>query len=610
MGINIGLVVHDKINLQNAVDLAAYYGAAKQARVLNAISHQNYQIRQAWKLFSWRYNALGSVTSARTLPSEASPQGIPILCALEGQVWRSQGGAFDDSDRICHLTSSNTLPPLPKRENLRRIAPDWFGTFEMAQVVLEGFHLTCANYGALNWSYGASVFLSYLWQQRQRVQLIKVLARNLMRPIEAEGGGFVDLKGESVFEGMENTFQKNLTYSNTQAFKKGEGSFKVTSSVEEAQNVEQVFSFEKSFVHMLYYDYNNTCDNSVIRSLFFDPVPKNVQKVSGYNPADIKRVLHPLVVVNVAKKPQPVIYVEVEASTKVRQLFGLGKSVHLKARARAKAFGGRVGPMLRPKPSPQAPVAYSAPPNLPPKGLGYAQRVFLRDQLLAYKARPPLLPPKAYHRDYFALIDGWGQKGRELDAMVWPRPAPQQAASRRLGHAQGTPRIMRVYELQAVRPNLWDIMHYSVFANAGLFTKSLRAPQAREALGLEAEFVVPHDVGYHPPLPEGEPWPNEEDLVWQDANFGVRDQMRVAQSFAPLPSGVRAPSSVGEVHFFVKNLSALLTGWAHPLKKSGDFSIDGGAFGRCYRTDINAPGPVPSGCIVGGRAGYSVKVIK
>ena len=39
MIVNVGLVVHDKIALQNAVDLGAYYGAMKQAEVLNQIGH-------------------------------------------------------------------------------------------------------------------------------------------------------------------------------------------------------------------------------------------------------------------------------------------------------------------------------------------------------------------------------------------------------------------------------------------------------------------------------------------------------------------------------------------------------------------------------------------
>lgn len=58
--INVGLVVHHKINLQHSVDLAAYYGAMKQAESMNAIAHVNFQMRQAWKLFTWRYRVLGT----------------------------------------------------------------------------------------------------------------------------------------------------------------------------------------------------------------------------------------------------------------------------------------------------------------------------------------------------------------------------------------------------------------------------------------------------------------------------------------------------------------------------------------------------------------------
>src|ERR1700679_3741554 len=59
MVVNVGLLIHDKINLQNSVDIAAYYGALKQAEVLNAMAHINYEIRQSWKLFAWRLWVLG-----------------------------------------------------------------------------------------------------------------------------------------------------------------------------------------------------------------------------------------------------------------------------------------------------------------------------------------------------------------------------------------------------------------------------------------------------------------------------------------------------------------------------------------------------------------------
>ncbi len=58
--INVGFLVHHKINLQQSTDLAAYYGAMKQAEMLNAVSHINFQIRQNWKLLTWRYRVLGT----------------------------------------------------------------------------------------------------------------------------------------------------------------------------------------------------------------------------------------------------------------------------------------------------------------------------------------------------------------------------------------------------------------------------------------------------------------------------------------------------------------------------------------------------------------------
>src|SRR6185369_8635568 len=73
MVINVGLLVHDKINLQNSVDIAAYYGAMKQAEVLNTMAHVNYQIRQAWKLFSWRLWVLADAGRMQTIKRGIAP---------------------------------------------------------------------------------------------------------------------------------------------------------------------------------------------------------------------------------------------------------------------------------------------------------------------------------------------------------------------------------------------------------------------------------------------------------------------------------------------------------------------------------------------------------
>src|SRR3954451_21563157 len=58
--VNTGMLVNAKINLQNAADLAAYAGAATQARQLTHISYLNYEMRRQWKKFLFRLYVLGN----------------------------------------------------------------------------------------------------------------------------------------------------------------------------------------------------------------------------------------------------------------------------------------------------------------------------------------------------------------------------------------------------------------------------------------------------------------------------------------------------------------------------------------------------------------------
>jgi hypothetical protein len=62
--INTGLLINAKISVQNAADAAAYAGAAVQARELNAISFLNYDMREQYKKFIFRYAFIGSMGSA------------------------------------------------------------------------------------------------------------------------------------------------------------------------------------------------------------------------------------------------------------------------------------------------------------------------------------------------------------------------------------------------------------------------------------------------------------------------------------------------------------------------------------------------------------------
>lgn len=57
--INVGLFVKAKINLQNAVDAAAYSGAAVQARQLTNIAYLNFELRNTFKEWMFKYYVLG-----------------------------------------------------------------------------------------------------------------------------------------------------------------------------------------------------------------------------------------------------------------------------------------------------------------------------------------------------------------------------------------------------------------------------------------------------------------------------------------------------------------------------------------------------------------------
>ena len=59
--INVGLFVKAKINLQNATDAAAWSGASVQARQLSQIGYLNFEIRNVYKEWLFKYYVLGNL---------------------------------------------------------------------------------------------------------------------------------------------------------------------------------------------------------------------------------------------------------------------------------------------------------------------------------------------------------------------------------------------------------------------------------------------------------------------------------------------------------------------------------------------------------------------
>lgn len=120
--VNVGLFVKAKINLQNAVDAAAYAGASVQARQLTNISYLNWEIRNVYKEWMFKYYVLGQLGIRRTSPerinsspymnfrmrtfdaaSGRDPLNIPSICIHYGSP-----------NNICDIFD---VPGLPRFEN-------------------------------------------------------------------------------------------------------------------------------------------------------------------------------------------------------------------------------------------------------------------------------------------------------------------------------------------------------------------------------------------------------------------------------------------------------------------------------------------------------------
>ncbi|MFN7825939.1 MAG: Tad domain-containing protein [Pseudobdellovibrionaceae bacterium] len=220
MVINVGLLVHHKINLQNSVDLAAYYGAAKQSESLNAIAHINYQIRQAYKLLMFRYHHIGGAGENIKHPYDYRSGAInndtdekldyrTIFC-----VGYPPFGFVNNNESYCHKTSNETNRlTLPGDPRLNVVASFFFldlaftlsaASAAAVQAAREG----CERISQLNWLMLSTYLASYKMDVRNRKQVLIKLAQELSKdaPLDVDGG-FIN-------QGAFKTFYKNLSSAN------------------------------------------------------------------------------------------------------------------------------------------------------------------------------------------------------------------------------------------------------------------------------------------------------------------------------------------------------------------------------------------------------------
>ena len=627
MSINVALVVHDKINLQNAVDLAAYYGAQKQAEILNAIAHQNYQIRQAWKLLAWRYRVLGTMglSSGSGLHPTRVPgvQGddsqvfweIPELCVSYRDVWID--GAAGNTENLCQKRQVNipAIPFVPIR------AP--FNGFnaalsQISQSLRNSYKTSCEFHGARNWEFAATILHAFRLDQANRREVLYALARNLTARNQ-----LVDIQGEPVSKGVENTLKKNLTHGNAT----GGLEFEFYNSLQGVAE-ERVFPKIVVYPEIAYMDISPTAADQCNTVTNFIP-NGNAQSGAGGLPMrgsarnlvlnragqlnDATRMWYPpenpyALVTGVEKNPWVMAYVGVKATTRPRQLFfPIGDGVTLTARAFAKPFGGRIGPWYGSTWAPGAPASSGAPIDslLPPR--------FIPGVTSDYSTTNPARFPNysKYPGDVVGLSSVLAQDGlfyqtgimggTSLDFFVNiqdPGPASKFGNDFLAWSPQSGWPAVRDYEIAAIAPDLFDITYYSIEPDyTGNYYNYFIDPKVSANLFVEPrvpQFFVRPDLG------------SRDDVM----TMNVRMQMERARAIGANTNVAKQSLQRDEAFYFAQDISHLLTGWV-PNDEFGEYvQFPEHRFGKCDPTMRDVQPSTPGMCPqAGGRVGYSVKLV-
>lgn len=647
MVVNIGLVVHDKINLQNSVDIAAYYGAQQQAEWMNVIAHTNYQIRQSWKLLTFRYRVLGTMGQVR--------QGISNTethpAQPGGRDDESYYSAFQTSPPATCIGYSPTWVVNTTQNNTENLCQDpglefpQFPSFSTSfwnpltiqvsqevQRIKKQFEDRCEDKAAANWIYAMLIHTSYRFDQGDRRKVIDEIAKNMAQGQDK----FLSLDGTPVFQGVQKTLLKNLTYGNWDGAS-NQPSIETFNSLEGVQPRNWIAPILSS-PQMMFVDVSNpsTCASR----------PKPIFAQSG-NPFDLpgnttyakewvgdgiyqllshwSQSVEPTTMLEgngydhsslgVEKNPWWMVYYGVKAKAESRQLFlPFGASVTLEAKAYAKPFGGRVGPWYSKtwgadslQSDPVSDRSQMNDPLLPSRIQPGGITNIITDDLRQYPnySRFPgdtlgLNSRRALsifgegpgnflasfvnlmQLDYFrnVLIDNSPGNNYLRDPLTWNNELNNKP-------------VVREYEEASVAPDLFDITHYSIQSNFGnTYLPKLKAlQQSGKMFGQLAP--IRGDLGYKPEVSEG---------------YSVLDQMRMLSG-----GGGQVPriKEVSAVNYLVEDFSHLLTSWVSD--GANRYPASPQEFATCElpikNTDSTNRPQLPTQCISGGRSGYSVKLV-
>ncbi len=385
MVINIGLLVHDKINLQNSVDLGAVYAAQRQAEILNEIAHLNYQIRQDYKLLSWRYFVLGTLgrdgqgfqkpptTVANpviqpdapriyttTGPGGATQEEVPVACLANPYWWEfvMLSAPRPPNENYCWHPYNWVSPaiPIPSVPG----TPATIGANITAQILgntsAGNFVQSCEAASPLSWAFVATIMTDYKRSIAYKKKAIKKLRENLVSP------NMLDRDGRSVREGVINTIAKNLTESNLASF--DPGSVQILNGLTRggcdggnlpgAKTIPEILTAPGLYFALLSGGTGNVCTFDIRFQTRYMDVSGGLGAIQRWDPTGEMRSMvngepgpddenHSSL--GFEKNPWCMAYMGVKTSTAPRKPFApFGKPVLLQARSFTQPFGGRIGP--------------------------------------------------------------------------------------------------------------------------------------------------------------------------------------------------------------------------------------------------------------------------
>ncbi len=653
MVINVGLVVHHKINLQNSADLAAYYGAAKQAEMLNAIAHVNYQIKQSYKLMTFRYRQIGTAGDVNRHPFDVGSQSLrpsanfdvdstmtPTFCSSYPPF-----NIVTPTTTYCkELNGYNiTLPSRPSLSSSLFFVNFTGPIIAASQNLISQALNDCKRVSALNWLQLARFITAYKMDIANRKKMIYLLANNLSKsPTD-----FTDLDGESVLEGVKKTFKKNLTSANETSLRQLlQSSSTPAAPGSPAGGAATSFSFFNSLgddhcgisggefeppkwltevnIFPLYSYIDNDCGGgepninmqpkwmnitgaaslpkyqNLIGTDLINLLKNYIDEPDGNVPA--QRLYKSSV--GFEKNPWCMAYVGAKVKSQPSIPFSPAGSVTLEAKAYAKPFGGRIGPWYGETWSQGQPNSDSVKkldPLLPP-------RVF-PGVMYNNPNDPTLVPNHArYVGDEVGISSAMtmGQMGKaihtrgQINIAWWNHildPNEDLGAKGTNGDMlawDSTGNVAPTFrdtEIAALAPDQFDMTYYSIDPD---FYRNYMQKIINGKLGPTIPFNVRGDLGMRINSPEK-----------RLREFTIKEQVATAADDIKKIFDVKT-----KLLYFVLEPYQLLTSWEG--KNPEDYSLDPTRFGKCafpVKPEEPYTKATTGNCMAGGRTGYSVKLV-